>query len=423
MYLSAPFNRIPMKVSLPLLLFFTSLHVLSAQTKGSLKAAEALFEKEKYTEAITQLDPLLEDAGQLSDKERINAYFLRGQAYYEITQDVYLLGLYPEAFFRAYADLDQVTALDEKGKYQSLAFAKIQNMRSAMMSNALRKVNEANIPNLSSNQVADLANTAQQFLDILIGLEPNNYLFFDLRGQAQLARQDSLPAAMDFQTAIRLYHDYPPAQADLLLTYAYYRTALIQRISLNYDQQALNTIRAGRRFLQQAWSKADQEDPRQEKNYDQAARDLTLLELDILYSKEAYQAEALVKFAQAVEKYPLEYSLHCAYASLLEAPNPEAAISQYKKAIALDPSRKLAYYNLAALYVNQSVDMLKGKTADNRTPLEQRADQLALKAVPFLEKAHEIDPQDKQIIRQLMTIFLRTKQTGRYQFYKAKLTD
>lgn len=410
-----------MKFSLGLLFYLGSLSLLTAQRGNLLKQTAILLEQEKYEAVIHQLSTFMKDEAAYSDKEKLQAYFLRGQAYYKITEDPYLLGLYPDAFFKAYTDLKQVTRLDEKGRYQSIAFAKIQQMRQAMLNNALRKVNEANIPGLTSAQTTEFANTAQQFLDILIELEPRNYLLFDLRGQAKLARQDSLPAAMDFQNAIRLYKDYPPTQPDLLLTYTYYRTALIQRISLEYDEQALSTIRAGRRFLEQEWNKADQQDPVQNRNHEKAARDLTLLELDILYSKESYETEALRALAAAVHKYPNEYALHCAYASLLESSQPEVAINHYQKAIALDPDRKMAYYNLSALYVNQSIATLKEVSPKNIGEREQKANELSLKAAPYLEKAHQIDPTDKQIIRQLMTIFLRTKQTDRYQFYKNRL--
>lgn len=421
MYLSTTFNPKPMKFSLGLLFYLSSLSLLSAQRGNLLKQTATLLEQEKYEAVVQQVNAFLKEEAAYSDKEKLQAYFLRGQAYQKITEDPYLLGVYPDAFFKAYTDLRQVTRLDEKGRYQSIAFAKIQQMRQAMLDNALRKVNEANIPDLTSTQANEFANTAQQFLDILIELEPRNYLLFDLRGQAKLARRDSLPAAMDFQNAIRLYQDYPPTQPDLLLTYAYYRTALIQRISLEYDEQALSTIRAGRRFLEQEWHKADQQNSIQNQNHEKAARDLTLLELDILYSKESYQPEALQALASAVKKYPNEYALHCAYANLLENSQPDLAINHYQKAIALDPERKMAYHNLAALFVNQSIDILKESKPADLAQREQVANQISLKAIPYLEKAHQIDPTDKPIIRQLMTIFLRTKQTDKYQFYKNRL--
>jgi tetratricopeptide (TPR) repeat protein len=421
MYLSMRFNPKPMKFSLSLLAYFGSLSLLFAQRGPLFKQSAILLEQEKYEAVVEQLSAYLEDETTYADKEKLQAYFLRGQAYFGITEDPYLLGLYPDAFFKAYADLRQVTKLDEKGRFQSIAFAKIQQMRQAMLNNALQKVNEANIPGLTSAQTHECSNTAQQFLDILIEMEPRNYLLFDLRGQAKLARQDSLPAAMDFQNAIRLYKDYPPPQPDLLITYAYYRTALIQRISLEYDEQALKTIRAGRRFLEQEWNKTDQQNPVQSQHREKAAKDLTLMELDILYSKEAYRAEALQALAAAVQKYPNEYTLRCAYANLLEIRQPDKAVDQYQKAIALDPGRKMAYHNLAALYINQSVEVLQQSKPENIAEKEQTANQISSKAVPYLERAHQIDPTDKQIIRQLITIFLRTKQTDRYQLYQNRL--
>lgn len=397
-------------------LFLVQVPNLIAQPK--LKEASRLLEQGAYIPAIEQLDEYLDAGEHRTLKQQINAHLLRGEAYYQVTQDIYLLGLHPDAFLKAFHDLEQVNQLDKNGKFQPRVFGKLQLMRSDLLDQALRKVSEANIPGLRHEQATELANTAQVYLDILLQMEPNNYLFYDLRGQAKLARGDSLPAAMDFQSAIQLYTAYPPLQADLLFAYAYYRTAIIQRLSLDYAQQALHTLQAGLHFLVTEWARVDQPNRLIERQYQQACKALRLYELDILYAEGTVTPEVRSKFATAVEAYPNEYALRCAYASFLETTHPAQASGHYKKAIALQPEQKMAYYNLAALYINQSIGLLE----ETPTPeAAAQAEQLLQQAIPYLQKTHQIAPEDKQVIHQLMTIFLQLNQMDQYLFFQAKL--
>lgn len=409
-----------MRDSLLITVFIFALLPLYGQASSHLKQAELLFESQEYEKIVNLLSPKLDKPAQFSEKELIKAYFLRGQAYTRITGDAFLLGKYQEAFFLAYDDLQKVISLDQKGNYQARAFALIQSMRTAITENALRKVNEANLPNLKLEQAKEIAEVAIKFTRILIDIEPQNYIYYDLRGQAQLARRDSLPATMDFQTAIRLYKDSPPEKPDFLIAYAYYRTALVQRLSLAYQEQAIQTIKAGQRFIKQEWNRANQSDSRQRERYQTALKDLDTYELDILYNNPAYQEQAIHKFATFLEDNPNNYRFRCAYASLIEVSNTNEAIAQYRKAIVIDPDQKLAYFNLAALYINQSVKELKKNAKAGLEEAEKKANQIAQKAVPFLEQAHRIDPLDLQVINQLMTIHLRNNELEKFQFYKAK---
>lgn len=402
---------------------FFLVQVLSLTAQRPVKEATRLMEQGAYSSAIEQLDHYLDTGEQLSIKHRINAHWLRGQAYYQVTQNVYLLGLHPDAFLKAFHDFEQVNQLDTKGNYRPKVYGKLQLMRSDLLDQALRKVSEANIPGIRAEQASELADMAQVYLDILLQIEPDNYLFYDLRGQAQLARGDSLPAAMDFQSAIQLYTAYPPLQADILFAYAYYRTAIIQRLSLDYAQQALHTLRSGLHFLATEWARADRTNPILERQYQQASKALRLYELDILYAEGESTSEIISKFAAAVEAYPNEYGLRCAYASILETANPAQASRHYKKAIALQPEQKMAYYNLAALYINQSVALLQETSGPPSKEEVQQAEQLLQQAIPYLKQTHQIVPEDKQVIHQLMTILLRLNQMDQYLFFQAKLAE
>jgi len=104
------------------------------------------------------------------------------------------------------------------------------------------------------------------------------------------------------------------------------------------------------------------------------------------------------------------YAVGVNYAALN---NVEKATEAYKKAIALDPVFFDAYYNLAAIYVNTGNDHY---TEANNLPISETAKYEKLKkeseeyytvAIPYLEKAHELDKTDINVLRTLRDIYVR----------------
>ncbi|MDR0969899.1 MAG: tetratricopeptide repeat protein [Lentimicrobiaceae bacterium] len=80
--------------------------------------------------------------------------------------------------------------------------------------------------------------------------------------------------------------------------------------------------------------------------------------------------------------------------------NKDTAIEYYKKAIAIKPDYFDAVYNLGALYINEAN---KITATANELPLEEQkkyeemteeAAEILRTALPYVEKAHELDPSD-----------------------------
>jgi tetratricopeptide (TPR) repeat protein len=95
----------------------------------------------------------------------------------------------------------------------------------------------------------------------------------------------------------------------------------------------------------------------------------------------------------------------------------EAAEADYKKAIELKPNYFDALYNLGALYNNKGVTL--SKKADmitDNAKYKEANDKAAAefnKAVPVLEKALEINPEDRNTMKALKVIYARTQQTDK----------
>lgn len=105
------------------------------------------------------------------------------------------------------------------------------------------------------------------------------------------------------------------------------------------------------------------------------------------------------------------------------------AATSYEKAISLDANYFDAFYNLGALYFNKGADLIN---ESNDLPLNQAAKSDALrkdaegfftKALPFLEKAHSLKPDDKNTLISLKNIYARTNQNEKYKEVNDKLKN
>lgn len=174
--------------------------------------------------------------------------------------------------------------------------------------------------------------------------------------------------------------------------------------------------------------------------------DMNLMIADInYYLQKGEQAKALESLKQAVEKDTNNANLRLAIANVydnLANPKDESgkelevkpanyeemiklAEENYLKSIEIDPNYFDALYNLGALYNNHGVYM--GKKADAITDQakykveQEKVGAVFLKAVPHLEKAHQLQPEDRATMMALRQIYMRTDQTDKAKEISDKL--
>ncbi|HEX2900119.1 MAG TPA: hypothetical protein VHS96_10400, partial [Bacteroidia bacterium] len=134
--------------------------------------------------------------------------------------------------------------------------------------------------------------------------------------------------------------------------------------------------------------------------------------------------QAIDKFKDAIVKEPKNYVLHVAYAQLLEkVKKSEEAAVIYEKATVIDPSKQMAFFNLGAMYVNKAVELYTeaNKISDDPTKakaLQSQGDELFKKALPYLQKANEIDKCDGDTLRALLQLTINLQLTDEYKKYK-----
>ena len=105
----------------------------------------------------------------------------------------------------------------------------------------------------------------------------------------------------------------------------------------------------------------------------------------------------------------------------------EKALADYKKALDIDPTFFDAAYSIGALIFNQGAAMLN--EANNLTDdaaykkAKEAATSKLSEALPYLEKAHELKPEDISTMTSLKDLYARTNQMDKYEAMSAKLKN
>jgi len=108
---------------------------------------------------------------------------------------------------------------------------------------------------------------------------------------------------------------------------------------------------------------------------------------------------------------------------------PDSAIIAYKKAIELKPDYFDAYYNLGAIYYNQGVKQVETANSipsnqpDKYEVEKNKADDYFKQAIPYMEKASEVNPEDTYSLESLKTLYYRLKMMDKFDEVNKKLED
>ena len=156
-------------------------------------------------------------------------------------------------------------------------------------------------------------------------------------------------------------------------------------------------------------------------------RDQTILieELNIYLTAGDFD-KALENLRVAAEQDPTNEILFFSMGSVNDnLGNFEDAERAYKQAIAISPGYFDANYNLGALYFNKGVAKVKSAedVSDNTKyqALKAEADVYFESALPYLEKAHEVNPTDPNTMRSLQDVYARKGMDDKFMEMNAKL--
>jgi tetratricopeptide (TPR) repeat protein len=144
-----------------------------------------------------------------------------------------------------------------------------------------------------------------------------------------------------------------------------------------------------------------------------------LIEMINYYLTSNQADEALKLLAKAKASDPQNVSYSFAEATLYDKMGRfEDAERSYKACLDINPNYFDATYNLGVLYFNKAVKIYEdaSKITDNALyeKAKKEGDDVLLQAVPYMQKAHEIDSKDRPSLETLKTIFYRLKMDDQY---------
>lgn len=131
--------------------------------------------------------------------------------------------------------------------------------------------------------------------------------------------------------------------------------------------------------------------------------------------------EALKYLEMAIRQDPANASYYLAQGTLYEKTGDgENAVKAYEKAIQTDPKMFMGFYNLGVFYYNKGVVQMEaaGKIPPNENAAYEKelkkADAWWEKALPYMEKCHELNPEDAITVESLRNLYYRLKQMDKY---------
>jgi tetratricopeptide (TPR) repeat protein len=155
-----------------------------------------------------------------------------------------------------------------------------------------------------------------------------------------------------------------------------------------------------------------------------------LVQMINIYMSSNKTDDAMKYLDLAIEQDPENASFYFAQGALNDKlGNTDKAIEAYEKAIELKPDYFDAYYNLGAIYYNKGVKQLDVANAvpTNKPDLyeaeKNKADEEFKKAIPYMEKASEINTEDTYALESLKQLYYRLKMMDKFDEVNKKLED
>ncbi len=161
-------------------------------------------------------------------------------------------------------------------------------------------------------------------------------------------------------------------------------------------------------------------------------KNITLNLID-LYIKSSKYAEALKYIKMAKENDPNNYSLYFAGGIIFLNQNKyDEAIPELEKSIELKGDLFDTQYGLGAAFINKAAEMFKAANdimdVKQYSEAVEKANAIYSKALPYMEKAHELKADDLFAMRSLQELYYRLKAKDpslapKYDAIKAKLQE
>ncbi len=375
-----------------LLLAVISISAATFAQKGKVTSALTLIEQGSLDKAKEALDQAMTHPKSMN---WFNTYFAKGklaQAVFKSDNPTFK-AYYTDPLSEAYAAYEKSMELDDKGGAK-------KKIITGMVYNSLALDLYSQGGQLF--EAGDYAGALKSFETQIAITESDNYVGVTDTGMYYNAGLAAMNAK-DHQKAIKYFEKCAEMQYQGINPYF--------QISQNYLEMG-DTTKAETILV----------DLRNKYSDD---KNVTLQLID-LYIKAGKNKEALENLAIARANDPDNYSLHFAEGIIyLNEDRFDEAIERLTKSVELKSDFYDSQYGLGASFINKASDMF-AKANDIMDVNEyNKAIDAAMavfaKALPYMEKANELKPDDIFAMRSLRELYYRLKMTEKYDAVKAKL--
>ena len=401
--------------------------------KDQIKAAEKALKGGNSQEAATILLGTESLIANATDAEKAQFFFVKGNALLDLAKKNVETGSNLSLAAKAYQDLIAVEKASGKIKYSTLAAASITEIKGRLVNSAIadskidkhsdsaKKLYDAYL--LDKNDTINLYYAATTYVsakeyDTALKLyDELKNLNYSGKGTSYLAmnklsnQEDAFNTAEERDRMVKLgTHEKPKTEAIPSKRGEIYKNRALILVQNGKTEEAKKAIAAARVL-----------------NPDDSS--LTLTEANLYLETKDYETYKKL-IAEVLEKNPNDSDLLFNLGAIsATAGNAVEAEKYYKRAIEIKPDFTNAYLNLAILKLDgdkkliEEMNKLGNSEKDNKryAVLKKQRETVFKDALPYLEKASELDPSNKDVKTTLLNVYGALEMTEKKKALKAKM--
>ena len=355
---------------------FASLICLEGWSQKEVVSAYNANKEGDYAAAVTYIEQAI-DNPKANVKNKTWRY--RGDIYLNVSRDSLLFAQFPNALTLAKESYLKAQELDTKGSYSQEIKIGLGGVQTAASNEGIGRYSSGDFG--SAGAFFDLSAEIAQAFDVVDTMAIYNAaLCYEKADQLELA-------VARYEACADIGYQIPNVY--LFISNLYRNHEM--------DNLALETLSEARKLF-----------PREQ--------GLIIEELNIYLTNQEFD-KAQENLILAAEQDPTNEILWFSLGSVQdELGETAAAIENYRKALEIAPDHFDSNYNLGALFYNEAVVLINeandiwARTAAEKkkvAELKEQYEVLLNEAKPYLEKAHEVDPNDQSTMVSLREIYVR----------------
>lgn len=435
LFLAHKFKTKIMKSKYVILASALLISVATFAQKDQIKAAEKALKGGNAQEAVTILQGAEYLITNAADAEKAQFFFVRGNAFLELANKKVEEGKNLSLAAKAYQDLLAVEEDSGKNKYSAQVTTSIITIKGKLINSAIEdtksnktiegasKLYDAYL--LDKKDTINLYYAASTYVngkDYLTALklyEELKTLNYSGKGTSYLAmnkltgQEDLYLKAIDRDLAVKIgTHEKPKTEAIPSKRGEIYKNIALILVDQGKIEEAKKAISDAR--------KANPED-----------MSLALAEANLYLGTKDFETYKKI-IAEILEKSPNDADLVFNLGVLsANAKNPAEAEKYYKRVMEINPNYINAYINMAALKLEDEKiiidEMNKLGTSDKDMKryavLKTKRENLFKATIPYLEKAHELEPTNIDVAKTLLNVYSALEMTAEHKALKLKVKE